>query len=187
MYINDAIQSEIIGSNPYDGIKIERGKSGVRRYLTHRRLRLFLFQCYTGFAYAELAKFDFTKVVERNGKFVVHDIRQKTSELFYIVLLSPAVNILKKYNFKLPIISSQQYNVQLKAVVALAGLQKSLTSHMGRHTFAVMVLNNGVRIETVSKMMGHSDIKTTQIYAQFLNSEVEREFDRLEKIISPKS
>ena len=203
-YINDAIQSEIIGSNPYDGIKIERGKSGVRRYLTPEEVQkietaeikneraikardLFLFQCYTGFAYAELAKFDFTKVVERNGKFVVHDIRQKTSELFYIVLLSPAVNILKKYNFKLPIISSQQYNVQLKAVAALAGLQKSLTSHMGRHTFAVMVLNNGVRIETVSKMMGHSDIKTTQIYAQILNSEVEREFDRLEKIISSKS
>ena len=85
IYINDAIQSEIIGSNPYDGIKIERGKSGVRRYLTPEEVQkietaeikneraikardLFLFQCYTGFAYAELAKFDFTKVVERNGK-----------------------------------------------------------------------------------------------------------------------
>lgn len=201
IYINDAIRSEIIGLNPYDGIKIDCGKRGIRRYLTAEEVKkietaeinnnraekardLFLFQCYTGFAYAELAKFDFTKVVERNGKFIVHDTRQKTDESFYIVLLSPAVNILKKYNFKLPIISIQQYNVQLKALATLARLEKSLTSHMARHTFAVMVLNHGVRIETVAKMLGHSNIKTTQLYAQILNTEVEKEFERLENIIS---
>lgn len=198
IYINDAIRAEIIEHNPYDGIKIERGKSDIRRYLTDEEVAkiiavdipdgraarardLFLFQCYTGFAYAELANFDFTKVVERNGKYIVHDTRQKTDEPFYIVLLSPAVEILRKYDFKLPVISLQQYNVQLKALATLAKLNKSLTSHMGRHTFAVMALERGAKIENVAKMMGHSDIKTTQIYAKVLNRSVDREFEMLEK------
>ena len=198
IYINDAIRAEIIEHNPYDGIKIERGKSDIRRYLTdeevlkiikadisggrvERARDLFLFQCYTGFAYAELANFDFTKVAERNGKYIVHDTRQKTDEPYYIVLLSPAVEILKKYDFKLPIIANQQYNVQLKALGTLAKLNKSLTSHMGRHTFAVMALERGAKIENVAKMMGHSDIKTTQIYAKVLNRSVDREFEMLEK------
>lgn len=200
IYINDAIRAEIIERSPYDGIKIDRGKSKTRRYLTdeevlkiikadisggrvERARDLFLFQCYTGFAYAELVNFDFTKVVERNGKYIVHDTRQKTDEPYYIVLLSPAVEILKKYDFKLPIIANQQYNVQLKALGTLAKLNKSLTSHMGRHTFAVMALNHGAKIENVAKMMGHTDIKTTQIYARVLNSEVEREFDMLEETL----
>lgn len=91
------------------------------------------------------------------------------------------MEILKKYDFHLPVITNQQYNLQLKVLASFAKLDKSLTSHMGRHTFAVFVLNHGVSIENLAKMMGHSDIKTTQIYAQVLNSEVEREFDRLEQ------
>lgn len=198
IYINDAIRAELIEHNPYDGLKIDRGKSSTRKYLTEKEVEairnaeidlpridrvrdLFLFQCYTGFAYAELANFDFTKVIERNGKYIVHDTRQKTDEPFYIVLLSPAVAILKKYNFELPVISNQQYNLQLKVLASFAKLDKSLTSHMGRHTFAVFVLNHGVAIENLAKMMGHSDIKTTQIYAQVLNTAVEREFERLEE------
>lgn len=198
IYINDAIRAELIDRNPYDGIKIDRGKSGKRKYLTEMEVKaiesaeiatpgldrvrdLFLFQCYTGFAYAELANFDFTKAVERNGRYIVHDTRQKTGESFYIVLLSPAVAILKKYGFKLPVITNQQYNLQLKAVASFAKLDKPLTSHMGRHTFAVFALNHGVSIENLAKMMGHTDIKTTQIYAHVLNSEVEREFERLEE------
>lgn len=198
IYINDAIRAEIIDSNPYDGIKIDRGRSKTRKYLTEAEIRaiseaevptegvgrvrdLFLFQCYTGFAYAELAKFDFTKAVERDGRYVVHNTRQKTDEPFYVVLLSPAVEILKKYGFHLPMITNQQYNLQLKVVASCAKLSKPLTSHMGRHSFAVFALNRGVKIENLAKMMGHTDIKTTQIYAHVLNREVEREFKRLEE------
>lgn len=169
----------------------------MRKYLTEQELStirqakmgtstlnkirdLFVFQCFTGLAYADLAKFDFTGAVERNGKYIVHDVRQKSGENFYIVLLSPAVEILKKYNFKLPLISSQKYNTHLKIVATAAGVDKNLTSHMGRHTFAVYCLNHGVRIETLAKMMGHTDIKTTQLYAKIANSTVEAAFDSLE-------
>lgn len=197
IYINDAIRREIIKQNPYTSVQIERGKSDMRKYLTEQELStirqakmgtstlnkirdLFVFQCFTGLAYADLAKFDFTGAVERNGKYIVHDIRQKSGENFYIVLLSPAVEILKKYNFKLPLISSQKYNTHLKIVATSAGVDKNLTSHMGRHTFAVYCLNHGVRIETLAKMMGHTDIKTTQLYAKIANSTVEAAFDSLE-------
>ncbi len=197
VYINEAIRLELMDKNPYEGIKIERGKSELRRYLTQEELLrirnavianvsmckvrdLFLFQCYTGFAYADLAAFDFGNVVLRNGKFVVHDARKKTGENFYVVLMAPAVDILRKYDFKLPMMSNAQYNLRLKVLADYAGIDKVLTSHMGRHTFAVLCLNNGVGIETLAKMMGHTDIKTTQIYAKVLDEQVEQAFDDLE-------
>lgn len=203
IYINDAIRAEIIDSNPYVGFKIDRGHSAQRKYLSESELQavvsaeipvktvarardLFVFQCYTGFAYADLAKFDFSKVEQRNGRYVISDSRQKTDEVYFVVLLSPAVEILKRYDFKLPIISLQQYNSRLKLVADYAKLERDITSHMGRHTFATMALNRGAKIENVSKMLGHTDIATTQIYAKVLNTEVERDFAMLEKSLTPK-
>ena len=94
--------------------------------------------------------------------------------------MAPAVDILRKYDFKLPMMSNAQYNLRLKVLADYAGIDKVLTSHMGRHTFAVLCLNNGVGIETLAKMMGHTDIKTTQIYAKVLDEQVEQAFDDLE-------
>ncbi len=196
-YINDAIRREIISENPYTSIKIERGKSKQRRYLSEQELQqiieadmpteclqkvrdIFVFQCFTGLAYVDLMSFDFSKVVERNGQYVIHDVRQKSGENFYLVLLSPAIEILKRYGFKLPLISNQKYNSNLKNVARNAKLERNLTSHMVRHTFAVYCLNNGVPIEILAKMMGHSDIKTTQIYATIVNKTVEAAFGMLE-------
>ena len=145
---------------------------------------LFLFQCFTGLAYADFEKFNFEKdVEERNGKYIVSDRRKKTNEDYKIVLLTPAIEILKKYDYKLPIISNQKYNVSLKVVAQYAGIDKNITTHMGRHTFAVFALNNGVPIEIVAKMLGHTNIRTTQVYAKVLNSEVEKGFDLLESKI----
>ena len=198
IYINMAIRSEIIENSPYSTIKIDKGHTSVRKYLTIEEVRkiekakidrptidrvrdLFIFQCYTGLAYAELAKFDFTKVIQRDGKYVLYDSRQKTEETYYIVLLPPVISILQKYNFKLPIICNQQYNLRLKIVADYAGLDKDITSHTGRHTFATLALEQGVPIENVCKMLGHSDIKTTQIYAKILNTSVEKSFDLMEQ------
>lgn len=197
IYINDAIRDELIERNPYVSFKVDRGKSALRKYLTEKELDsliqsempgesfkkvrdLFLFQCYTGLAYADLHKFDFETVIERDGKFIIHDIRQKTGEDFYIVLLSNAVEILKRYNYKLPLLTNQQYNMRLKVVGGSAGLKKDLTTHMGRHTYAALCLNKGVSIEVLAKMLGHSDIKTTQIYAKMFNKTVEDAFEMLE-------
>ena len=198
-YINEAIRFGIISENPYVGLKINRGKSDKRKYLTYEEMRrmercritdpsvnrvrdLFLFQCYTGLAYSDLYKFDFASDVERRGnKFIIADRRVKTNEDYFIVLLSPAMDILKKYDFDLPVISNQKYNDYLKVAASFAKIDKNLTTHCGRHTFAVFALNNGVPMEVVSKMLGHTNIKTTQIYAKVLNTEVEKGFDVLER------
>lgn len=198
-YINEAIRFGIISENPYVGLKINRGKSDKRKYLTYEEMRrmercritdpsvnrvrdLFLFQCYTGLAYSDLYKFDFASDVERRGnKFIIADRRIKTNEDYFIVLLSPAMDILKKYDFDLPVISNQKYNDYLKVAASFAKIDKNLTTHCARHTFAVFALNNGVPMEVVSKMLGHTNIKTTQIYAKVLNTEVEKGFDVLER------
>lgn len=198
-YLHEAMKFGLLDADPYIGLHFERGKFEKRKYLTEEELKmirtckinmpsidrvrdLFLFQCYTGLAYADFEKFDFEKdVEEKNGKYIVADRRKKTNEDYKIVLLTPAIEILKKYDYKLPIISNQQYNIMLKVVAQYAGIDKNITTHMGRHTFAVFALNNGVSIEIVSKMLGHTNIRTTQIYAKVLNSEVEKGFDLLER------
>lgn len=200
-YINEAIKFELIDKDPYSGLHFERGKHQIRKYLTEDELKkiieaeipsktvrqvrdLFVFQAYTGISYADLAKFDFKKdITKKNGKMLIHDVRQKTEETYFIVLLSPALEVLERYKFILPVISNQQYNLRLKIVADYAKIDKNLTVHMARHTFATMCLNNGVKIENVSKMLGHSNIKTTQEYAKVLNSEVEKSFDLLESKI----
>lgn len=199
-YIHLAMADELLATDPYAGIRIEKGKSKERKYLTDDELArvqkfrtedpstqrardLFLFQCYTGLAYADMAKFDFGRIEKRDGKFVIRDVRQKTGEDYYIVLLSPALKILRKYKNKLPLVSNQKYNMALKAVAAGAGLKKTLTSHMGRHTFATYCLNHGISLETLAPMMGHSSIKSTQIYAKMINKTVESAFSQLEKTL----
>lgn len=203
IYINQAIDEGLIKHSPYTGIKIERGKSSLRKFLTEKELiavmeakipteslesirDLFVFQCFTGIAYADLKLFDFSKVEERNGKYILHDTRWKSGEDFYIVLLSPAVNILKKYNFRLNVVSNQKYNLYLKVIATAAGIDHPITSHMARHTFAVYCLNHGVSIEILAKMMGHTDIKTTQLYAKIANMSVEAAFEHLENNLHDK-
>ena len=105
---------------------------------------------------------------------------KKTEEEYFLMLLKPAMEILRKYDFKLPIISNYQYNLRLKVVQEIARIKQSLHSHMARHSFAVMALNMGVSIENLAKMMGHTDIKTTQIYAKVLNKSVQEEFEKMD-------
>lgn len=199
-YINEAIRYDLVKENPYSKIKIDRGKSTGIKYLKKEEVDkirfaeipiesiekardLFIFQCFTGMAYADMFKFDFKNVIEDNGKYIIRDERIKTEEEYFIVLLSPAIDILKKYNYSLPKISNYQYNQKLKIVADYAKINKNLTSHMGRHSFAVLALNLGVKIENLAKMMGHTDIKTTQVYAKVLNESVKTEFEKLEKAI----
>lgn len=197
IYINEALRLELITRNPYDSIKIDKGKPGERKYLTPEELTkvetckisnpslnkvrdTFIFQCYTGLAYSDLKKFDFHLVEQRGDRYILHDKRKKTGEDFYIVLLPTALKILKKYDYSLPVMCNQQYNMRLKLVSEYAGITKGLTSHMGRHTFATMSLNAGIKIEVLAQMMGHADIHTTQLYAKLINSTVEEAYGVLE-------
>lgn len=196
-YINEAIKYELLKDNPYSRLKFERGKSEGIKYLTTEQIAriralkissksiekvrdLFIFQCYTGLSYADLFKFDFSTVTKKNNKFFIRDMRVKTEEEYFLMLLKPAMEILRKYDFRLPVISNYQYNLRLKVVQELANIKSSLHSHMARHSFAVMSLNMGVSIENLARMMGHTDIKTTQIYAKVLNKSVQEEFEKMD-------
>ena len=196
-YINEAIKYELLKDNPYNKLKFDRGKSEGIKYLTTEQINqirsleiasesidkvrdLFIFQCFTGLSYADLFKFDFSTVIERKKKFFIRDARVKNQEEYFLMLLKPAMEILRKYDFKLPAISNYQYNLRLKVVQELAKIKLSLHSHMARHSFAVMALNMGVSIENLAKMMGHTDIKTTQIYAKVLNKSVQEEFEKMD-------
>ena len=83
----------------------------------------------------------------------------------------------------MPVISNQQYNMRLKVLASYANIKKNLTSHVARHTFATWALSQGVRVEIVSKMLGHTDIATTQIYAKVLQEDVTEGFELLESKI----
>ena len=199
-YIHQAMSMGLCENDPYQHLRLDRGKSKMRKFLsedelnkimdcdipqaTIQRVRdLFIFQCFTGLSYGDLAKFNFKNVEEIEGKYILRDIRHKTEEEYYIVLLSPALNILKKYEFVLPVISNQQYNLRLKLVSDYANISIPLTSHCARHTFATYALSHGAKLPNVSKMLGHTNIKTTQIYAQILNKDVEKDYELLEQSI----
>lgn len=202
VYVKDAILFDLLEKNPYDGIVIPRGDdSKNRKYLTFEELDkirkaeindnsisrardCFVFCCFTGLAYADLLKFNWDKdVVEENGKHVIKDTRQKTGVSYNITLLPPAMEILERYNYRLPVITNQQYNLRLKVLSSYAGVQKKLTSHVARHTFATWALSTGVKMEVVSKMLAHNNIRTTQIYAKILQKDVMEGFDLLENRI----
>lgn len=191
IYINEAIQKGIIDSSPYDHYKTPKGRSKVRISLTMDELKqfmaynpptefqqkiqdLFIVQCYTGLAYADLMKADFTQMEKRGNDYVlIQETRLKTGTRFILFILPPVMRILKKYQFKLPALAYDVYNRNLKAVAIAAGLTKTVTTHIGRHTFATTIaLGSGIPIEVVSKMLGHTNINTTQIYAKILPQQV---------------
>lgn len=202
VYVKDAMVRGYVQKNPYFGVNIARGKSRERLFLTDEemeRLRtaemptqslervrdLAVFQMFTGLSFADLAKFNFKKVEEKDGHWIIRDARQKTGEPFMLVLLSPAVEILEKYKFVLPKMSMQQYNMRLKMVVDSAKIDKQLSSHCLRHTFAIYALNHGLSMEVVGKILGHTKLATTQIYAKVLSQTVEDAMLGLETKITP--
>ena len=193
-YIKDAIQRDYVKDDPYLLFKVQRGSSTIRRYLTHEELNiientiiadnsiskvrdLFVFQCYTGMSYSDLIKFNWNECFIEDGDYYIRDIRFKTGVEYFLMILPPAMDIIKKFNNKLPVISNQQYNLRLKVVGQMCGIEKSLTTHVARHTFATTItLSNGVPISIVSKMLGHTKISTTEQYAKILNKNVKDQF-----------
>lgn len=155
--------------------------------LMNERLRqvrdIFVFSCYTGLAYIDAANLTPQNIaVGMDGEKWIYTFRQKTDTRTNIPLLPPALAIIEKYkehslykvkNKLLPILSNQKMNAYLKEIAALCNINKELTFHIARHTFATTVtLCNGIPIETVSKMLGHSSIKQTQHYAKILDRKV---------------
>jgi site-specific recombinase XerD len=96
-------------------------------------------------------------------------------------LLPPVVDVLKKYDWKTPKVEIHVYNRILKAIGAMAKIETKLHSHLARHSFATYMLSQGTRIEHVGKMLGQSNIKTTQRYAKVLATDVHKDFDKVAK------
>ncbi len=153
---------------------------------------IFLFSCYTGFAYIDVANLttDHIKFGVDGKRWLVKP-RQKTGIPEIVPIFPPALHILNKYenNFKLknskkllPVPTNQKVNAYLKELADICGIQTRITFHIARHTFASTVtLDNGVPIDSVSKMLGHRSIKTTQIYAKVSDKKISDDTRRLFK------
>ncbi len=149
----------------------------------------FVFGCFTGLSYSDLFNLHPTHFKQdKQGRLSIVIDRQKTGTTSYIPLFPAALKIIDKYRFDLecleqgkmlPVISNQKYNVFLKEIGAVLGFKQHLTSHVARKTAAMLLLNNGMPIETVSLILGHSSIKMTQTrYAQVKQQKVASDFDK---------
>ena len=156
---------------------------------------VFIFSCYTGLAYVDIQQLTLHSLqIGVDGKKWIYTFRQKTSNKSNIPLLPKALKIIEKYSdytlqnsqgSLLPMINNSKTNAYLKEIADLCGIEKNLTFHMARHTFATTVtLSNGVPMETVSNMLGHTKISTTQIYAKVLENKVSEDMMALELRLS---
>jgi integrase len=206
------VKNDIIGKDPFFAFKFAKHEVD-RVALTEHELRtvankvfeiprleqvrdIFVFCCYTGLAYADVAKLSKMDIIEgRSGEMWINIKRQKTDSASRIPLLPPALKLLKKYENQLerldkhllPVLSNQKMNAYLKEIGDVCGIVKPITFHLARHTFATTVtLSNGVPIETVSRMLGHRSLKTTQLYAKVLDKKVSDDMQRLSEIIGAK-
>lgn len=150
---------------------------------------IFLFCCFTGLAYADVKKLHTDDIVmDIKGERWIKTNRTKTNTRSSIPILPTAEVILEKYSSHqelndgrlLPVLSNQKMNAYLKEIGDLCGIKKNLTFHLARHTFATTVtLSNGVPIESVSKMLGHTSLRTTQHYAKILDRKVSEDMSIL--------
>lgn len=190
--ILDAINEGYINKNPYKNICIDKGRDikSLEKCLTPEEFHklkiakmpteslgkvrdVFVFQTYTCMSYSDLREFDSKRIQEVKGMSVYVSSRVKTNKPFTIPLLSQALDILHKYNGELPIISNAKYNVYLKVVAQSSGIDKPLSTHWARHTGATLLLNEGIPMQVVSKICGHSSTKITeQVYAKLLDETV---------------
>lgn len=142
---------------------------------------IFIFSCFTGLAYIDMAKLTRENIVVMDGREWIMTRRQKTDVPTNILLLNIPKKLIEKYagvdpkGRLLPIITNQRMNAYLKEIADLCGIEKNLTCHVARHTFATMALSKGVPIESVSKMLGHTNVRTTQLYARITNKKVEHD------------
>lgn len=151
---------------------------------------VFLFACYTGLAYIDLVNLSADNIIRGiDGELWLRTFRQKTDTKVSVPLLPQAIEILNQYKDKpqllrqnrvLPYISNQKMNDYLKEIASECKIKKNMTFHLARHTFATTVtLNNGIPLETVSKMLGHTKLSTTQIYVHVLERKISDDMKKL--------
>ena len=147
---------------------------------------IFIFSCFTGLAYIDVSNLTLDHIVTLGDKQWIMTQRQKTSVETNVLLLDIPKAIIAKYGGKtyrngklFPMLTNQKTNSYLKEIADICGIKKNLTFHLARHTFATMSLSKGVPMESVSKMLGHTNIRTTQIYARITNKKIEHDMEEL--------
>ena len=201
--IQFAIDENYLQKNPFSLYKNKKYKGAIvyltdvelkklmNHKFTQKRLEqvkdMFVFCCYTGLAYQEMASLKARHISKGfDGNLWINMIRQKTEQPIAIPLLPQAEAVLNKYKqldsgAVLPTISNQKFNSYLKEIAVLVGIEKKLTHHIARKTFATTVLLlNGVSMEVVSELLGHSKVTVTQEhYAKVVKNKVSEEIGKL--------
>jgi integrase len=202
--LNLAIKLEWLTKNPFDNFKF-RFEKNDRQYLSKRELHIlettnftrsslqkvkdiFIFSCYTGLSYVDIKELSLHQIVKGiDGSNWIYTKREKTNETVKVPLLPQAQILLDKYkdqitpdDYLFPVCSNQKVNKYLKEIILQLKIKKTITFHSARHTFATTVtLSNGVPIETVSKLLGHTKLSTTQIYARVIDSKISNDMECL--------
>jgi len=206
--IRIAVGNDWISKDPFYNYKVQF-KTVEREFLSKEELQalidkkiegdrlnvvrdMFVLCCFTGLAYVDIQSLRPDEIYQNEeGGFYIKSKRTKTDTGFTIPLLPTAVAIIEKYkdypklvnkDCVIPVLSNQKSNAYLKEIADCCNLKKNLTTHLARHTFATTVtLTNGVPIETVGKMLGHKNLRTTQHYAKIIDSKVEEDMRVLRK------
>ena len=147
---------------------------------------LFVFQMFTGLAYSDAQAFDFSQYRLVNGRYVNTRERIKSGVPYVSSLLPPAVDVLKRYGWKVPKIDNADYNHILKAVGIMAGIHTKLHTHLARHTFATYMLRQGVKVENLQRMLGHKNIRQTMLYAKVLAQSVHDDYEMVARKMQEK-
>lgn len=209
--INLAVANEWMSRNPFAGIKFQ-AKEVIKEVLTKEEIEtimakdfkidrliyvrdVFIFCIFTGLAYTDVNNLRAHHIQkDNNGDLWVRKTREKTNNMCNIPLLEIPRLLLEKYGNHpirknggalLPVTSNQKMNSYLKEIADVCGIKKNLTTHTARHTYATVVcLANGVSMENVAKMLGHSDIRMTQHYAKVMDSSIKRDMERISGIFT---
>ena len=204
-----AIKEDIIVKNPYINFRLKDIKT-QRIHLSEDEIELlrehhlnkntilqkvrdfFLLSCYTGLRFNDAYNLKMNDIIkDENGISIISIQMGKTNDYVQIPLIKEAMEIIEKYdthpdrevlNFVLPRIKNQKINFHLKTIGDIIGINKTITHHVARHTFATRALNRGIPIEVVQKLLGHTDLKTTQIYAKMLTSTIVKEMEKMGKV-----
>lgn len=196
VYINDAVAHGLLASSPYSLFKVKKADDvSTIKFLTDEELErlrgvklsgpldrvrdCFLFCTYTGLSYADMAALKPTDLIHEDGGTYFEKKRKKTGVSFRVLLIDEALALLGKYGGTLPVITNQKYNYFLKIVATAAGIDKPLTSHMARHTFATFALRHGVPRDVIAAMLGHAGLREVYRYAKRMQSDIDEQYKML--------
>ena len=199
--INTAFEDNIINRNPLKGIKGIKGENPIREYLTLEEIKklvnfdcryqvlkdAFLFSCLTGLRWSDIQNLRWGQVIDESDgtRIVFH--QQKTKGLEYLDLSNQAVNILGERGDNedrvfVGLKYSAYHNTALSRWMLKAGITKQITFHCARHSYAVMQISMGTDIFTLSKLLGHTELRTTQIYAKVSDKAKKEAINRIPDI-----